>query len=516
MWNDFSKSVWISFRAMSLLRQFPALVILLLLSAALMLVPALYASARENWLVARVFLLHSVFFFIVGIILGLATMNRVPRVPASYHLLTLLLAYILIPLVLASPLVPLTPGLGAGARYFEMISCLTTTGATLMEPPSHYSESVHLWRSIVGWAGGFTILVTAFAILAPLSLGGFEIGEGTAKRSDRRYTSMSIDEASHRITHHAQLIAPAYAVFTGVLALLLVFSGDRPFVAITHAMAAISTSGISPVGGLQGARSGIAGEFAIAIFLLLAVSHRAMSFDAWRRNRPGISDPEVQLMLISVLGITLLLFLHAFIGAVGLDRQDDLPAALHAIWGSLFTTLSFLTTTGFESQDWQTMRIWSNLPSPGTILLGLAVMGGGIATTAGGVKLLRLYALYRLGLRELDLLVHPSSVPRRGWGDKLIARGASRIAFIFLMLFLVALALVMIMLSATGLTFERSLTLAIAGLTTTGPAIRTLGDGMTYSDLNATARLILSFAMIVGRMEALVIFALFNPVFWKN
>ena len=143
-------------------------------------------------------------------------------------------------------------------------------------------------------------------------------------------------------------------------------------------------------------------------------------------------------------------------------------------------------------------------------------MGGGIATTAGGIKLLRLYALYRHGLREMDKLVHPSSVGRRGQGDALISRGGARIAFIFLMLMLIALALVMLALAATGLSFARSLALAVAGLTTTGPAIRTLGDGLGYDDLSGAARAIFCVAMIVGRIEALVIIALFNPVYWRR
>ena len=85
-------------------------------------------------------------------------------------------------------------------------------------------------------------------------------------------------------------------------------------------------------------------------------------------------------MLITVLGVTSILFLRSFVGAVEIDRQDNLAAALQAIWGSIFTVLSFLTTTGFVSQDWRATQLWSDLPEPGTILLGVAVMGGGIAT----------------------------------------------------------------------------------------------------------------------------------------
>ena len=500
---------------MGRIRDFPAFAILLLIASTLMLIPAVLAAQMAEWRVARVFLLHGMAFAVLAVILGIATMNRSERRPARYHLATLLLTYILMPVVLAAPMVSIIPGLGWQGGYFEMLSCLTTTGATLFDQPRLLSDPVHLWRSLVGWIGGFMTLVTAFAILAPLNLGGFEIRQ-TARGGMAARRGSAGDDASQRVLQSARLILPAYVGFTGILGLLLIFAGDRPFVAICHAMAVIATSGISPVGGLAGGQSGRLGEMALFAFLLLAVSHRTMSFRPRRGERPGLSDPEVQLMLIATLAVTTLLFLRSFIGATEIERQDNITAALQAIWGSLFTTLSFLTTTGFESRDWLTMQLWSNLPSPGTILLGLAVMGGGIATTAGGVKLLRLYALYRHGIRELDVLVHPSSVPRYGRGSNLISPGGSQIAFIFLALFIVTLGLVMIALSATGLSFERSLTLAVAGLTTTGPAIRTLGDGLGYAALDESARLILCFAMIVGRMEALVIFALFNPTFWRR
>jgi trk system potassium uptake protein TrkH len=500
---------------MALLRQFPAFVILILLAAGLMLAPALFAARLASWEIARVFLYHAAFFTLLGLILGLATMNRAPRASARYHLSTLLLAYLLLPAVLGAPLVALAPGLGLGGAYFEMLSCLTTTGATLFDRPRLLPDPLHLWRSLVGWMGGLMVLVTAFAILAPLNLGGFEIGqEGAGSLEGRR--SGTSEDARRRVVRAARQIAPVYAGLTGALAVLLVLCGDSLFVAVCHAMAALSTSGISPVGGLEGTGSGRLGEIGLALFLLPAVSHGVYSRALRRGRAPGIGDPQIELMLISVLGVTAVLFLRSFVGAVEIERQDNLVAALQATWGSLFTVLSFLTTTGFESHDWRAMQMWSDLPDPGTILLGVAVMGGGIATTAGGVKLLRIYALYRQGLREMDKLIHPSSLGRRGQGDRLISEGGARIAFIFLMLFLIALALAMIGLAATGLNFERSLALAVAGLTTTGPAVVTLGEGLVYGDLSVAARAVFCLAMIVGRMEALVVIALFNPAYWRQ
>ena len=499
---------------MALLRQFPGFVILLMISAALMAAPALHAARLEDWRTARVFADYGLFLMILAVILGLATMNRVPRSAARYHLFTCLLAFAVIPVALAAPVEALVPGLSFGRAYFEMLSCLTTTGASIFERNGELPEPLHFWRSLVGWMGGLLILVTAFAILAPLNLGGFELRLGGGAVESRR--SATIEEAGRRIARFTQVIAPIYAGLTGLLTLALIVAGDRPFVAICHAMGTLSTSGISPVDGLAGGHSGFLGELAIAICLLPAVSHHILGYERRRRTMPSPSDPELELMLITVTAVTVLLFLRSYVGAAEIDRHDSLVLSVKAIWGGMFTTLSFLTTTGFASNDWRAMQLWSNMPSPGVILMGVAVMGGGVATTAGGVKLLRIYSLYRQGLREMELLVHPSSVGRRGRGEHIVTARAARIAFIFLLLFLIAMALAMIGLAATGLSFETSLTLAIAGLTTTGPLIDTLSDGTRYQDLGDASLAILCAAMIVGRMETLVIIALFNPGFWRG
>ena len=184
-------------------------------------------------------------------------------------------------------------------------------------------------------------------------------------------------------------------------------------------------------------------------------------------------------------------------------------AGLSAIWGAFFTTLSFLTTTGFESTHWHEAQNWSGLQAPGILLFALAVMGGGVATTAGGVKLLRIYALYRHGLRELDRLVHPSSVGRSGTSTRRFRRHGAELAWVFLMLFLMAIALVALALSFLEIEFENAFALAVASLTNTGPIYMALGDvAAHYSNLSDPALAIISAAMILGRVEALALIAL--------
>ena len=151
------------------------------------------------------------------------------------------------------------------------------------------------------------------------------------------------------------------------------------------------------------------------------------------------------------------------------------------------------------------------------ILLGLALMGGGVATTAGGVKLMRVYALYQHGLREMGRLVHPSSVGGAGGMGRHIRREGAFIAWIFFMTFVLSFALVMTLLSLTGLPFEISMVLSVAALSTTGPLSElALSEPIALAALTDAAKYILCAAMVLGRLETLALIALFNPEFWRK
>ncbi len=501
------------------LRQYPLFVLVMMIGALAMLIPAGHAARQGNTHVAGVFLQMSLLILAFSGIVGLSMMNRTPRNAARSNLVTLILCFTVLPLFLALPMAELVPSISFRHAYFEMLSSLTTTGATLFDDPSRIAESLHLWRALVAWLGGFLIILAAMTIMEPLNIGGFELRSlinDKAAKIDRR-TGGSHDGGA-KIIGFVKLLAPAYGLFTALLSLALIMTGERVFIAVIHAMSVISTSGISPVGGLQNANSGYAGEMWIALFLLLAISSRNMILAQAQANFINApKDPEYRLMAMFVLGIPLILFLRHWFGAFEVNEGDNLMAGIHAFWGALFTVLSFLTTTGFESADWQASQNWSGLPTPGLILFGLVVMGGGIATTAGGVKLLRIYSLYKHGLREMEKLVHPSSIGRSGLANRRFRRQGAEIAWIFLMIFLLGIAVFSALLALTGIDFVKSLTLAIAALSNTGPILAALGDSSaTYANLSDTALMILSAAMVLGRLEALALIALFNPDYWRQ
>jgi trk system potassium uptake protein TrkH len=256
----------------------------------------------------------------------------------------------------------------------------------------------------------------------------------------------------------------------------------------------------------------------VFLFLVFALSRKTFAGAAqgggvgatWR-------DPEFRMGMALVVVVPALLFLRHWLGALEVDDENDLVAGLKAFWGALFSVGSFLTTTGFVSDDWLGSSQWSGLTTPGLILMGLALIGGGVATTAGGVKLLRVYALWKHGVRELEKLVDPHSVGGRGAVARHLRRKGAYIAWIFFMLFAMSIAVVMLALSLDGLALEDSVILSISALSTTGPVALVAGEApLSYAELSDAARMILAAAMVLGRVETLAIIALLNPEFWRR
>jgi len=257
------------------LRALPLFVYLLFLSTGLMIFPAGYALSIGDMQAARVFLFSFTVLFTITAIIAIAIVSNKPKSSGRLHLITLLMAYLFIPLICALPFSNLVASISISQAYFEMMSSFTTTGASMFEDPSELSRPLHLWRSLVGWFGGFMILVAAISIMEPLNLGGFEIAsKRTATGPNTRLASGKLALPSDRVIRAVLQIAPLYVFSTALLALLLVIFGDDGFVAICHAMAILSTSGISPVGGLEQSEAGFLGELAILLFLTFALSHR--------------------------------------------------------------------------------------------------------------------------------------------------------------------------------------------------------------------------------------------------
>ena len=497
----------------------PLFLLLMWVASLAMLLPATYALYLEEFHDARAFFYAALIGMIGTGFVALALANRDHNRSALRQLLALLGGFVFLPVFLALPFYEAVRTTSYLSAYFEMVSCLTTTGATLFDH-ARLSAAEHLWRAQVGWMGGLAMWIAASAVLAPLALGGFEVtatgapGQGSGQGAARS----GVADPAHRLARSSLVLTPIYVGLTLALCFLLLVAGEAPLVALIHAMSIMATSGITSLGGLEDSASGLGGEMILFCFLFFALSRLTFSTDTGQAARAGLLlDPEFRLALGIIIAVPLLLFLRQWLGAFEVGEEQNLLVGLRAAWGAMFTALSFLSTTGFLSADWQAAQDWSGLPTPGIILMGLAMVGGGVATTAGGVKLLRVYALYLNGKREVERLIHPSSVGRAGPVSRRIRREGAFIAWVFFMMFAVTLALVSMALGLAGLDFEQALVLTVAALSNTGPLIVHASD--VPPDLIAQpdwVKLMLSGVMVLGRLELLAIVVMISPEIWRE
>lgn len=504
---------------MARLARLPLIVLLMGLSSIAMLVPAVHAYTIRDLETARAFFYSSILFLFLFAMVGVATANYRTRQQGRSHLISMLAFFAALPVMLAVPFAEAMPDTRFFNVYVEMVSSVTTTGLTLYEP-DRLPPSLHLWRALVGWLGGFFVWVTAIAVLAPLNLGGFEVISTTEPGREATAGTSQVDriaDPSRRLVRFASRLAPVYGGLTLALWIGLIIAGDAPFVAVIHAMSTLSTSGISPTGGLSGSASGFGGELLVFFFFVFALSRMTFTADDRQERWAAlVRDPELRFGLLLILIVPLLLFLRHWAATFEDDAAVSLAEGLRGIWGGMFTVASFLTTTGFVSDAWGAARAWSGLQAPGLLLMGLAVFGGGVATTAGGVKLLRVLALVKHGMREMDKLVQPHSVGGAGQAARRFRRQGAYIAWIFFMLFAMSIAAVSTLLALVGLDFEEAIVLTIAALSTTGPLTAVAGEGaVEVATLGDAAKAIVSAAMVLGRLETLAIIALLNPDFWR-
>ena len=502
------------------LLQYPLIMILAGLMSLAMLIPALHALWLDDHEVSRGFLYSGVLGLFFLLISGLAMSGKIWMVNSDIaNLGHLFLAYTALPLFLAIPFHEAHPDRNYLNAYFEMVSCMTTTGATLFTDSNQLQETLHLWRGLVGWLGGLLLWISAAAVLAPLNIGGFEVTapvENTAKGelTDR----FSKAGPAKRLAQFTLQFAPVYFGLTGMLCLMLLYGGEDPFVAVMHSMSTISTSGISPSGGVGGSQAGLGGECMILLFMLFALSRATFTYRGTSMPLTKLhKDREFRTGLVIVFAVPFILFLSRGFGLFSIEDIDDALFIAKAFLAVMFTTLSYLSTTGFESAYWSEAIGWLNLKTPGLILLGLSVIGGGVATTAGGVKLLRVYALALNGVREIERLVYPSSTAGAASVNRHLRRQGAFVAWIFFMMFALSLSLISVTLAAMGYDFEHSLILAVAALSTTGPLTQfALEVPIDLYSMSSGAKLVFNAAMILGRFETLAIIALFNPDLWRN
>jgi len=389
------------------------------------------------------------------------------------------------------------PALSYVDAYFESLSGLTTTGATVITGIDALPQSILWYRQQLQWFGGMGIIVLAVAILPMLGIGGMQLyrAEAPGPVKDSKLTP--------RITETAKTLWYIYLGLTVICALAYWLAGMSLFDAVAHSFSTIAIGGYSTHDASIGFFNNTAIELIAILFMFLSGVNFALHFTAWRSNNPLVylRDPEFRFYatVIGMVAITTILTL----------MYTRTYGPVESIIKGLFEVVSIATTTGFATAD------FSNWPFVLPFLLFLvAFIGGCAGSTGGGMKAIRVLLIYKQGLREIKRLIHPNAIIPVKLGKKPVPDRVLEAIWGFFSVYMFVFVVLLLMLLATGLD-------QVTAWSAVGACINNLGPGLGevavhYGDLPSSAKWILCFAMLLGRLEIFTLLILLTPAFWRT
>lgn len=482
----------LSFASVLHLMAFP-----LLLMGGLHVIFAILSLWLFNDAQTAVFLASCLPLLVVSLLI-LATPWRYDAQQLSYReaMIFAVLTWLIMGLVGSIPIVMIT-GVSITDGIFESISGLTTTGATILTGLDDMPKSFLLYRQFLQWLGGLGIVIFVVAVLPMLNVGGMKLlrAETPGPIKD--------DKLSPRIAHSAHYLWVVYLALTISCAMSYFVGGMSAYDAVAHSFTTVSTGGFSTHDASFGYfQSPILMGFA-NVFMLLGATSFALHFTAIRRRNLLLywKDDEARTFIATVIVLSLLvmaLLLH-------FDVHDN---ALTALNEAAFHLISFTTSTGYGAGN------YTAYPSAVIVILIIAgYLGGCAGSTAGGNKFIRNIITLKLIRLQFKRLVHPHGVFAVKYKGKPVADNVLSATMAFMTYAVASTIFLTLLLMMTGLDFLSSLTAVAACINVLGPAFGELGSN--FQPVSDVGTWILSFAMILGRLEYMTVLVLFMPQFWK-
>lgn len=397
------------------------------------------------------------------------------------------------------PFLVYAPHMGFTDAYFETMSALTTTGATVMSGLDALPRSLNLWRHLLNWLGGMGIIVLAVAILPLLGIGGRQLlkAEMPGPVKDSKLTP--------RIADTAKLLWMMYAGLTAACVVALKLAGMDWFDAVCHAFAALSLGGFSTHDASIGYFDSPLIEAVLIAFMLIAALNFVTHFLAFRHRtfKPYRTDPEVRgvlgLIVLSCVGVS------AYVYQAGVY-----PDYLTALRYVSFNLVSLATDCGFASTDFNSWPMFAT-----TWMLVLSCLAASSGSTGGGLKMIRAMILARQGWRELERQLHPAARLPVKIGGHAVPNEVVFAIQAFVMMYAAAVVFLTLLLLATGLDFVSALSAVIACINNAGPGLNEVGPGTNYASLDDFQTWLLALTMLLGRLELFTVFVLFTRTFWR-
>ncbi len=387
-------------------------------------------------------------------------------------------------------------GLGPINAFFEAMSGLTATGATVLRDFTQYGRSIFFWRALTTWIGGMGMIALFVAILPRLAIGGRELFFAEMSGPDD-------EKVAPQIRRTALVLWQLYAVLTGLMIIALLFTGYPPYDAVCNAFATIAAGGFSPhpqsISGYQNA----AGEWVIIVFMFLAGANFALQYRALihREFKLPLKDEEMR----AYAGVVLLAT-----AVIAWNIRGDVAAG-DEVRHALFTSLSIITTSGFASTDF---NLWNDQAK--MVLLGLMFVGGCAGSCGGGPKVVRHVLLAKFTLQELRRTLHPRAVLPVKLGGRVVAPSIIQGVIVFFLFYMLTFAVCTAIVILFGADMVTGISATAATLSNVGPGLGAVGPMQNYADLHPVSRFVLTLAMWIGRLEVITVLVILRPEAWRS
>jgi len=380
--------------------------------------------------------------------------------------------------------------------FFEAMSGITTTGSTVISNLGEAPPGLLTWRALLQWMGGIGIIAIAIAVLPALGIGGMQLFR--TESSDRS------EKVLPKVRQIAAAIGSVYLGITLLAATTYWLQGMSLFDAFLHSLTTISTGGYSTSDSSFGNWEANGIQWSATLFMLAGGIPFVLYVRLLAGDARALFDSQVRRFVL-FLGVIILIA-----GTVLLVTGSYGPEAAYRY--AAFNIVSVVTTTGYATTDYS---LWGNAAV--ALFFGLTFIGGCTGSTAGGIKIFRFEVMYVMLKSHFRQLLYPNGVVAKTYGGKPLEDNVIGSVVAFFAVFFAAYAALTIMLMALGLDFLTSASGAVTALANVGPGLgATIGPAGNFSSLPDMAKWLLSFGMLLGRLELFTVLILFYPRFWRS
>ena len=434
----------------------------------------------------------------IGILCVLANLEKDLKLSLRQTFLFSTLAWIMVAIFGSLPFLLSSQPFSFSDAFFESMSGITTTGATIISDLDNSPKSILLWRAIMQWLGGIGIVVMAITILPLLKVGGMQLFKMEGPDSTEKILPRTIEVAA--------IIISTYVVLTLLCGLFYWIFGMTIFDSICHAMTTIATGGFSTHNDSIGFFKNSNIEIVASIFIILG-SIPFISYLKFSQGNKKIFFQDVQIKgLVYLLAISIAVM---FLYLLFINYESNLFDKIRI---SSFNVISILSGTGYVTDDF---GLWGKFSL--IFFLFLMFIGGCAGSTACGIKIFRLQMLLIFLKNQIKKLIYPNSVIITKYNNHKISDDFIRSVIIFIFTFLFIFLIIAMLLSISGLDFVTSISGAASSISNVGPGLgEIIGPDGNYKSLPDLSKWILASGMLLGRLELFAVLVLFFPSFWRN